>query len=40
MEMNIVEQNIAFVSELCKQHHVKNMYLFGSDGQIYTGKRR
>ncbi|MDR0612243.1 MAG: nucleotidyltransferase domain-containing protein [Dysgonamonadaceae bacterium] len=28
--MNIVEQNIAFVSELCKQHHVKNMYLFGS----------
>ncbi|GHT63886.1 nucleotidyltransferase [Bacteroidia bacterium] len=28
--MNIVEQNIAFVSELCKQHHVKDMHVFGS----------
>jgi len=28
--MNIVEQNIDFVSELCRQHNVKNMYLFGS----------
>jgi len=28
--MNIVEQNIASVSDLCKQHNVKNMYLFGS----------
>jgi len=30
MEMNIVERNIATVSDLCKQHKVKNMYLFGS----------
>jgi predicted nucleotidyltransferase len=28
--MNIVEQNISGVSELCRQHQVKNMYLFGS----------
>jgi predicted nucleotidyltransferase len=28
--MNIVEQNISSVSELCKQHNVQNMYLFGS----------
>jgi predicted nucleotidyltransferase len=28
--MNIVEQNIPSVSELCKQYNVKNMYLFGS----------
>jgi predicted nucleotidyltransferase len=28
--MNIVEKNIATVSELCKQHKVHNMYLFGS----------
>jgi predicted nucleotidyltransferase len=28
--MNIVEQNIATVSNLCRQHKVKNMYLFGS----------
>ena len=28
--MNIVEQNISSVSELCKLHKVKNMYLFGS----------
>jgi predicted nucleotidyltransferase len=28
--MNIVEQNIKTVSELCKQHKVRNMYLFGS----------
>jgi predicted nucleotidyltransferase len=28
--MNIVEQNIDLVSELCKRHNVKNMYLFGS----------
>ena len=28
--MNIVEQNISSVFELCKLHHVKNMYLFGS----------
>jgi predicted nucleotidyltransferase len=29
-KMNIVEQNIGLVSELCKRHNVKNMYLFGS----------
>ena len=28
--MNIVEQNILSVSNLCKLHNVKNMYLFGS----------
>jgi predicted nucleotidyltransferase len=28
--MNIVEQNIATVSELCKRHKVRDMYLFGS----------
>ncbi|GHT20217.1 nucleotidyltransferase [Bacteroidia bacterium] len=28
--MNIVEKNIATVSELCKQHNVDNLYLFGS----------
>ena len=28
--MNIVEQNILSVFNLCKLHHVKNMYLFGS----------
>jgi predicted nucleotidyltransferase len=28
--MNIVEQNIATISELCKKHNVLNMYLFGS----------
>jgi predicted nucleotidyltransferase len=28
--MNIVEQHIKTVSELCKQHKVLNMYLFGS----------
>jgi len=28
--MNIVEQNISDVSELCKLHNVKDMYLFGS----------
>jgi len=28
--MNIVEQNLSNVSELCKLHNVKNMYLFGS----------
>ena len=28
--MNIVEQNISSVSELCKLHNVKNLYLFGS----------
>ncbi|GHV51632.1 hypothetical protein FACS1894181_13760 [Bacteroidia bacterium] len=28
--MNIVEQQIETVSELCQQHHVANMYLFGS----------
>jgi len=28
--MNIVEQNILSVFELCKLHNVKNMYLFGS----------
>ena len=28
--MNIVEQNISGVYDLCKQHNVKNMYLFGS----------
>ena len=33
--MNIVERNIATVSDLCKQHKVKNMYLFGS---ILTNK--
>jgi len=33
--MNIVEQNIAIVSDLCKQHKVENMYLFGS---ILTNK--
>jgi len=30
MGMNIVEQNITSVFDLCKQHKVKNMYLFGS----------
>jgi predicted nucleotidyltransferase len=28
--MNIVEQNIKIVAELCKQYKVKNVYLFGS----------
>ena len=28
--MNIVEQNLSSVSELCKLHNVKHMYLFGS----------
>ena len=28
--MNIVEQNISSVFELCRSHHVKNMCLFGS----------
>jgi predicted nucleotidyltransferase len=28
--MNIVEQNLSSVSELCRQYNVKNMYLFGS----------
>ena len=28
--MNIVEQNLSGVSELCKLHNVKDMYLFGS----------
>jgi len=28
--MNIVERNLTSVSELCKLHKVKNMYLFGS----------
>ena len=28
--MNIVEQNLSSISELCKLHNVKNMYLFGS----------
>ena len=28
--MNIVEQNITTVTELCRQHKVRNMYLFGS----------
>jgi len=28
--MNIVEQNLSNVSELCKLHNVKDMYLFGS----------
>jgi predicted nucleotidyltransferase len=28
--MNIVEQNLSSISELCKLHSVKNMYLFGS----------
>ncbi|MDR0833441.1 MAG: nucleotidyltransferase domain-containing protein [Candidatus Symbiothrix sp.] len=28
--MNIVEQNIKTVAELCKQYKVRNMYLFGS----------
>jgi predicted nucleotidyltransferase len=28
--MNIVEQNIATVTALCQQHHVRTMYLFGS----------
>jgi predicted nucleotidyltransferase len=28
--MNIVEQNIETVSELCRQYNVQNMYLFGS----------
>jgi predicted nucleotidyltransferase len=27
---NIVEQNISGVFELCRSHHVKNMYVFGS----------
>ena len=33
--MNIVERNIASVSDLCRQHKVRNMYLFGS---ILTNK--
>jgi predicted nucleotidyltransferase len=28
--MNIVEQHIETVSELCRQYNVRNMYLFGS----------
>ena len=28
--MNIVERDIVSVSDLCKQHKVRNMYLFGS----------
>ena len=28
--MNIVEQNISSVLELCRLHQVKNMYLYGS----------
>ena len=28
--MNIVEQNISQISKLLEQHHVENMYLFGS----------
>ena len=28
--MNIVEQKISSIFELCKLHHVKNMHLFGS----------
>ena len=28
--MNIVEQNKSSISKLCRLHHVKNMYLFGS----------
>jgi predicted nucleotidyltransferase len=28
--MNIVEQNLSGVSELCKLHNVRNMHLFGS----------
>ena len=28
--MNIVEQNINAVSQLCKRYHVANMYVFGS----------
>ena len=28
--MNIVEQNINTISQFCKQHHVENMYVFGS----------
>ena len=28
--MNIVEKNLSNVSELCKLHNVKDMYLFGS----------
>jgi len=28
--MNIVEQNILGVFEICRLHRVKNMYLFGS----------
>ena len=28
--MNIVEKNLSGVSELCKLHNVKKMYLFGS----------
>jgi predicted nucleotidyltransferase len=28
--MNIVEQNITTITELCKKHNVLNMYLFGS----------
>jgi len=33
--MNIVEQNITIITELCKKHNVRNMYLFGS---VLTGK--
>jgi len=28
--MNVVEQNLSRVFEICRVHHVKNMYLFGS----------
>ena len=28
--MNVVEQNLSSVFEICRVHHVKNMYLFGS----------
>jgi len=28
--MNIVEQNMGTVAELCRRHNVRNMYLFGS----------
>jgi len=33
--MNIVEQNITNITELCKKHNVLNMYLFGS---VLNGK--
>ena len=28
--MNVVEQNLSSVFEICRVHNVKNMYLFGS----------